>query len=213
MLSHLSGSLSAGIKEVSSMGYSLNITQADAVLEKLRKDYRVFAPRRFPKQGRYSDTDIVRYAEVERFSDIVWDVKSDYPAKEVLTPIQQTIFYFTEDESRASKVAAKPILLLARPCDINAQKIQARIYAGNGGYDDFYYTRMRELVTFALMECGGGDDTCFCVSMGTNRMITPLPCASHRRALSWVWRMKALPLILTECPRKTIRLPLWRKMN
>ena len=35
MLSHLSGSLSAGIKEVSSMGYSLNITQADAVLEKL----------------------------------------------------------------------------------------------------------------------------------------------------------------------------------
>ena len=67
MLSHLSGSLSAGIKEVSSMGYSLNITQADAVLEKLRKDYRVFAPRRFPKQGRYSDTDIVRYAEVERF--------------------------------------------------------------------------------------------------------------------------------------------------
>ena len=101
--------------------------------EKLRKDYRVFAPRRFPKQGRYSDTDIVRYAEVERFSDIVWDVKSDYPAKEVLTPIQQTIFYFTEDEYRASKVAAKPILLLARPCDINAQKIQARIYAGNGG--------------------------------------------------------------------------------
>lgn len=89
------------------MGYSLNITQADAVLEKLRKDYRVFAPRRFPKQGRYSDTDIVRYAEVERFSDIVWDVKSDYPAKEVLTPIQQTIFYFTEDEYRASKVAAK----------------------------------------------------------------------------------------------------------
>ena len=88
------------------MGYSLNITQADAVLEKLRKDYRVFAPRRFPKQGRYSDTDIVRYAEVERFSDIVWDVKSDYPAKEVLTPIQQTIFYFTEDEYRASKVAA-----------------------------------------------------------------------------------------------------------
>lgn len=103
------------------------------------------------------------------FPTIVWDVKSDYPAKEVLTPIQQTIFYFTEDEYRASKVAAKPILLLARPCDINAQKIQARIYAGNGGYDDFYYTRMRELVTFALMECGGGDDTCFCVSMGTNR--------------------------------------------
>ena len=33
------------------------------------------------------------------------------------------------------------------------------IYAGNGGYDDFTHTRDEELVTFALMECGGGDDT------------------------------------------------------
>ena len=32
------------------MGYSLNITQADAVLEKLRKDYRVFAPDVFPSR-------------------------------------------------------------------------------------------------------------------------------------------------------------------
>ena len=28
---------------------------------------------------------------------------------------------------------------------------------------------MREKVKFALMECNGGDDTCFCVSMGTNK--------------------------------------------
>ena len=31
------------------------------------------------------------------------------------------------------------------------------------------YTRVRELVKFAVMDCNGGDDTCFCVSMGTNR--------------------------------------------
>ncbi len=151
------------------MGYSLNTDLADVVLNRMKEDYRIFAPRRFPKQGRYSDTDIIRYAEVERFADIVWDQKSDYPAKEVITPIQQSIFYFTEEEYRASKTPEKPILILARPCDINAQKIQARIYAGNGGFDDFYYTRMRRLVKFAMMECGGGDDTCFCVSMGTNR--------------------------------------------
>ena len=47
--------------------------------------------------------------------------------------------------------------------------MQAKIYAGNGGYTDLYYERMREKVKFALMECNGGDDTCFCVSMGTNR--------------------------------------------
>ena len=128
------------------MGFSLTPAQADAVLSALKQDYRVYAPKRFPKQGRYSDTDVIRYAEVERFSDIVWDVKSDYPAKEVITPIQQAIFYFTEDEYRASKAKTKPILILARPCDINAQHIQAKIYAGNGGYEDLYYKRVRDLV-------------------------------------------------------------------
>lgn len=151
------------------MGFSLTAAQADAVLSALKKDYRVYAPKRFPKAGRYSDTDVVKYAEVDCFADIVWDVKSDYPAKEVITPIQQAIFYFTEDEYRASKAKEKPILILARPCDINAQHIQAKIYAGNGGYEDMYYKRVRDLVKFAMMECNGGDDTCFCVSMGTNK--------------------------------------------
>ena len=151
------------------MGYTLTVAQANEVLATLRKDYAVYAPKRFPSQGRYSATDIIRYDEVERWEDIVWDVKSDYPAKEVLTPIQQALFYFTEDEYRESKGPKKPILILARPCDINAQHIQAKIYAGNGGFTDLYYERMRELVKFALMECNGGDDTCFCVSMGTNK--------------------------------------------
>lgn len=151
------------------MGFSLTAAQADTVLSALKQDYRVYAPKRFPKQGRYSDTDVVKYAEVDRFADIVWDVKSDYPAKEVITPIQQAIFYFTEDEYRSSKAKEKPILILARPCDINAQQIQAKIYAGNGGYEDLYYKRVRDLVKFAVMECNGGDDTCFCVSMGSNK--------------------------------------------
>jgi len=151
------------------MGYTLTVAQANQVLAALRKDYAVYAPKRFRNQGRYSATDVIRYDEVERWEDIVWDVKSDYPAKEVLTPIQQAIFYFTEDEYRESKGPKKPILILARPCDINAQHIQAKIYAGNGGYTDLYYERMREVVKFALMECNGGDDTCFCVSMGTNK--------------------------------------------
>ncbi len=151
------------------MGYTLNRQQADALLAALSKDYTVYAPKRFLNQGRYSATDVIRYAEVERFEDIVWQTKSDYPAKEVLTPIQQALFYFTEDEYRESKGPKKPILILARPCDINAQHIQAKIYAGNGGYTDLYYERVREMVKFAMMECCGGDDTCFCVSMGTNK--------------------------------------------
>lgn len=150
------------------MSYALSIGQADQALRALAERYDIYAPKRFPKQGRFSDTDVIRYDKVERASDIVWDVKSDYPAKEVITPIQQAIFYFTEEEYRASRGRQRPILLFARPCDIHAQKIQARIMAGNGGFTDHYYARVRERVRFILMECAGGDDTCFCVSMGTN---------------------------------------------
>ena len=126
-------------------------------------------PEGFPKQGRYSDTDVIRYAEVEHYEDIVVAGQVRLPGQGGSHPIQQAIFYFTEDEYRASKGPKKPILILARPCDINAQHVQAKIYAGNGGYTDLYYERMREKVKFALMECNGGDDTCFCVSMGTNK--------------------------------------------
>ena len=50
------------------MGYSLNAVQAEAVLQALKQNYSVYAPKRFPKQGRYSDTDVIKYAEVDRKS-------------------------------------------------------------------------------------------------------------------------------------------------
>lgn len=53
------------------MGYLLTMDQGDDVLEALRKDYRVYAPKRFPQEGRYSDTDMIRYAEVESFRTFV----------------------------------------------------------------------------------------------------------------------------------------------
>lgn len=151
------------------MGYWLSSGEADKVFAELKKEYKIYAPKRFYRQGRFSDTDIIRYAEVDSLGEVVFDAKSDFPAKEVISPVQQALFYFTEDEFRASRGNTKPILLFARPCDINAQHIQAKIYAGNGGYTDMYYERMRELVKFVLMECPKDDDTCFCVSMGANR--------------------------------------------
>lgn len=150
------------------MGYLLSREAADAFFDELSLTYDIYAPKRFPKQGRFSDTDIIRYSKVENLSEIEFVEKSHYPMKEVITPIQQAVFYFTEDEFRASKHSQRPILIFARPCDINAQEIQAKIYGGNGGFTDFYYERVKDLVHYALMDCSGGDDTCFCVSMGTN---------------------------------------------
>lgn len=151
------------------MGYSLNYGELNAVFAALSPDYRIYAPKRFPKQGRYSDTDIIRYDEIEHAEEIVYDQKSDFSAKEVLTPITQTILYFTEDEYRASKTDEKKILIFLRPCDINAFEHQDRIYLENGPEPDYYYKRKRDRVKFVMMECVSGWDTCFCVSMGANR--------------------------------------------
>lgn len=151
------------------MSYTLTKSQAENLLACLKKEFKIYAPKRFPKQGRYSDTDIIRYDEIGHFDEIVFDEKSDFPAKEVINPIQQALFYFNEDEYRESSGNHTPALIFARPCDINAQHIQAQIFDGNGGYTDYYYKRMRDLVKFVLMECPGGDDTCFCVSMGSNK--------------------------------------------
>lgn len=46
------------------MGYKITAENFDSLLKNLSKEYKIYAPKRFPKQGRYSDTDIVRYDRV-----------------------------------------------------------------------------------------------------------------------------------------------------
>lgn len=151
------------------MGFEINLTKVNDILKELSAEYDIYAPKRFPKQGRYSDTDLVKYDIVTTAEEIVWDEKSDFPAKEVLSPITQTLFYFTEDEYRESKVSSKKILIFMRPCDIAAMEHQNKIYLQNGGFADLYYARLQEKVKIVMMECTTGWDTCFCVSMGANK--------------------------------------------
>lgn len=151
------------------MALKMTKTTFNSSFEKLKEIYTIYAPKRFPKEGRFVDTDIVRYDVVDRGEEIVSDTKSDYPAKEVISPITETLFYFTDDEYRERKVDLKPILIFARACDINAFKRQDKIYLENGGFEDSFYRKMRDRISFALMECPeGGWDTCFCASMKGN---------------------------------------------
>ncbi|MGL4654348.1 MAG: anaerobic sulfite reductase subunit A, partial [Sarcina sp.] len=68
------------------MGYKLNKNSINTIFEELKKSYKIYAPKRFEKEGRYSDTDIIKYAQVDKIEDIVFDEKSTYPAKEVISP-------------------------------------------------------------------------------------------------------------------------------
>lgn len=152
------------------MGYKLTLSDVDNLINVLKQDYKVYAPKRFSKQGRYSDTDIIRYDEVNSVDEIVYNEKSTYPAKEVITPINQTLYYFTDGEFIESKLSSnKPILIFARPCDINAQVRQDNIYLKNGNFEDAFYKRVRDKVKFICIECVDGFDTCFCTTMNSNK--------------------------------------------
>ena len=155
------------------MSYYLDHAALDTLLGALHKEYRIFAPKRFPLEGRFSDTDIIRYAEYGKelscWSEVELTERSTYAAKEVVNPLNQSIFYFTPEAYHESKECTKPILVFLRPCDIHSFSHQDKIYLENGGFVDSFYARVRQQLRFVLIECLTGFDTCFCVSFGCNQ--------------------------------------------
>ncbi len=149
------------------MGYKFSITEMAELFQKLAKVYDVFAPVLKKGEGTFSDVDIVRYDKVNSLEEIEFDKKSDYSFKEALLPINETIFYFTEDETHVPKGPQKERLIFLRSCDLHAVKRLDQIYLNNK-FEDFYYKRTREMTKFVLMGCPESCKSGFCVSMGTN---------------------------------------------
>ena len=150
------------------MGYQLSKEKANGMFRQWAEKYDIFAPVCMEGEGCFSDTDIIRYGKVTGLDDIEWNKKSDYSFKEVLLAINETLFYFTEDQTTVPKGQEKDILIFLRSCDLHAVKRLDEIYLKNG-FEDFYYARVRKHAKFVLMGCA---DTCasgFCVSMGTNK--------------------------------------------
>mgnify|MGYP003310137730 CR=1 FL=1 len=150
------------------MGYQLSKEKANGIFQQWAKKYDIFAPVVMEGEGCFSDTDIVRYGKVYSLDEIEWNKKSEYSFKEVLLAINETLFYFTEDQTTIPKEPEKDILIFLRACDIHAVKRLDEIYLKNG-FEDFYYKRIRERVKFILMGCETTCTSGFCVSMGTNK--------------------------------------------
>lgn len=74
-------------------------------------------PKRFVGKSRYSGTDLIKYARTDRVEEIECRERSDFSAKEVLSPTTQSLFYSTENEFIGSKAVSKKLLIFARPCD------------------------------------------------------------------------------------------------
>jgi anaerobic sulfite reductase subunit A len=150
--------------------YAMSLPQFDQWLEVVGRDSLILAPVRLAHRGRFSDTDAVRYAPIRSIAEIEYRRKSDFSAKEIVFPINQTLFHFDQDRQTEPAAESTPILLLARACDINAFDRLDDIFLRNGPHADPYYQRLRQRIRFILMECAESFENCFCVSMGCNRV-------------------------------------------
>jgi len=149
------------------MAYKLTVTKFNQYLKDLATEYMVLAPVLLQGKGAFTDTDTVGYQEIKLFAEIEFTKKSAFSMKEILTPITQTLFYFSEDNWTQPKVHDKKILLFLRSCDIHGIKRLDDIYLKNG-CEDPYYKVFREKIKICLIECSESFENCFCVSMNTN---------------------------------------------
>ena len=146
----------------------LDAQQARAAFARLAADFRMIAPVVRDGRGRFSDTDVVLYDEIDGFEQIEYDRKSYFSAKDALLPIRETLFEFPEGRTEATELTPEPTLLFLRACDIHALRVLDAHFLETGNVADVYYQRRREVVRVVLMECPTPFPSCFCVSMRTN---------------------------------------------
>ena len=152
------------------MGFQLTTTEFDAFLGRAGAGLQVWGPARLPRSGRHSDQEVIGYRQIAAHADLVLDRKSFFSPKELLFPVREVLFEFQDGEAREPANALQPQLIFLRACDLHGIDRLDTLFLRNGPEPDFYYERRRKLVKFILVECpAGGFDSCFCVSMGTNR--------------------------------------------
>ena len=149
------------------MGCHITDMQLNVLFQTWQTNYHIYAPRNFSGGGRFSDTDCIRYGKIEHADEIVFDKKSDYSFKEVLTPVSQTLFFFTEGQTKEADFPQKGAVIFLRSCDLYALKRLDDMYLNNSPAD-YYYQHLRDNIKIVLMGCEHSFENCFCVSMGTN---------------------------------------------
>ncbi len=152
------------------MNRLLTHQEFDTLLQESSSAYQFWGPVRKSGRGRFSDTDLITYEPLSSATQIVWDQKTFRSAKEILFPINETVLRFEQEKvSEPSSVDNREIVVFCRSCDIHAVSRLDNIFLQNGPAADPYYKRLRDRLHFVLMECAEPFDSCFCVSMGTNK--------------------------------------------
>lgn len=151
------------------MGYKLSKTSFDRLLQAMSKRYVPVGPTCAKNAGTFSDTDSIRYGKITSYADLELAQKSYFSPKEFVFPIRETLFRFNGSNREVPEVAARPIAIFARPCDINGFNRLDSVFLENGPEKDFYYARRRKNIKFFMIECLTGFESCFCVTMKANK--------------------------------------------
>ena len=150
------------------MGFVCTKEQLNTLFATLSKDNLLYGPRVFAGEGEFSDTDSIRYGKIHEVDDLELKEKSSHTFKEILMPISETLFYYTEDSVQEAQAPnTQNAYVFLRSCDLHAVKRLDSIYMNNV-YQDYYYHRLRQRVKFILIGCQKAFENCFCVDMGTN---------------------------------------------
>ncbi len=140
-----------------------------AVFAQLADNYVILGPKRFAGRGRFSDTDLIKYAPIKSVAELELVVKSSVSPKMAVFPADETLFHFNVDEfTEPALKDNSDIIVLLRPCDINGIERLDRIFLENGKCQDHYYRRRRARIHFFMIECRESFENCFCVSMNAN---------------------------------------------
>lgn len=149
------------------MGYHLSNNGLNQLIESWSNDYIIYAPKRIVADGRFSDTDTIRYGQITSGDDIVFNEKAQYSFKEVLLPLSQTLFYYTENHVTEPEGPTKNAIVFLRSCDLHGVKRLDEIYLNNE-FEDYYYKQLRDRIQIVVIGCSQSFENCFCVSMHTN---------------------------------------------
>lgn len=149
--------------------YSYGTEKFARVFAQLAQDYVILGPKRIKGRGRFSDTDLVKYAPLKTFAELELATKSSLSPKMAVFPADETLFHFNAEEfSEPALRESAEVIVLLRPCDINGIERLDNMFLENGTQPDPYYQRRRALLHFFMIECRESMENCFCVSMNAN---------------------------------------------
>ena len=142
--------------------------EAMAVFDTLSRHYTIIAPVKNPGMGRFSDTGLLAYDEVNSFDEIEFFKRTYFSAKHALFPIRQTLFTFQNNRIEEVDGEIRATIIFLRSCDIHAIQVTDAHFLKDG-FEDPYYKKKRQRVKIFLIECEKSLENCFCVSFGTNK--------------------------------------------